>query len=765
MREIAQFLGFDINPQSGGSGTENDQLRRWRIQVQWLQELQKQYQSLSQYAGNDVLSPLFQGRYGEDIDSILSFLPEDRRMSILVDFDFEDNLRYMAGEIRKIGTDAALSLAEQIERSVGGDWASVQEGLFKAVRDYADFIKEWGGQDFMLDGKGVAFDLSKIATDYNNAISKVAKTRDEAIRKAAEAAKKNGAEWYKQELIHIAALYGKQMDYEKKLRQEKIRELGEDYAVQLMESNPDVRTDNLDDLSIRQLKDSMAALDKLMQDAQSNDIIPDDIKSKLDEAGLSLEDFKAEMQDTYETAKEKNLSEYFEKVQEALQAALNTISEVGTAISDLGESAEDPALKDLGDHLSGIAGKISTIIQGFAAGGLAGAIIAAITVVVEHLISMFSKSTKYLEALKDAAKEYEEIMRSLNRENYDTIFGTDELGRFISDLQEARKSIDEYNASLRKAEEDKYSAYRRIQWGGSNYYDTSGHSVIDSLASVSGLDISDFYDNGILDMEKVKAYFEQVGDELPKKQRKVMEELIENYNYMKEQMGYIDEYLSSLFGNLASDIADAWMESWKSMADTAEDEAERMKDVFYDLGEAIVQSMVQSLIINTVLEKYTDQLKQLYTQYETSQNINAFNEGLSSIFSNMKEDLEDLQPVIENIYDNAEANDIINRDDYNSIDTIQGNLSEETMNRVLNIVNAMRAEQFRQGMRIDNIDVTLVSIAGLLGESRNQYLNYLAQISANTANTAERMQQWLDTWGDATSGSGPSGSLRVRIVN
>lgn len=765
LEKIAQFLGFDINPQFGGSGTENDQLRRWRIQAQWLQELQKQYQALSQYADNATLSPLFMGRYGEDINSILSFLPEDRRMSILVDFDFEDNLLYMASEIRKVGTDAALALAEQIERSVGGDWASVQEGLFKAIRDYADFIKEWGGQDFMLDGKGVAFDLSKIAADYNNAINKVAKTRDEAIKKAAEAAKKNGTEWYQQELAHIAALYGKQMDYEKKLRQEKIRELGENYAVQLMESNPDVRTDNLDDLSIRQLKDSMTALDKLMQDAQSNDIIPDDIKSKLDEARLSLEDFKTEMQDTYNTAKEKNLSEYFEKVQEALQAALNTISEVGTAISDLGESAEDPALKDLGDHLSGIAGKISTIIQGFAAGGPAGAIIAAIIVVVEHLISMFSKSTKYVEALKDAAKEYEETMRSLNRENYDTIFGTDELGRFVNDLQEARKSIDEYNASLRKAEEDKYSAYRRIQWGGNNYYDTSGHSVIDSLAYVSGLDISDFYDNGILDMEKVKAYFEQIGDELPKKQRKVLEELIENYDYMNEQMGYIDEYLSSLFGNLASDIADAWMESWKNMADTAEDEAERMKDVFYDLGEAIVQSMVQSLIINTVLEKYTDQLKQLYAQYETSQNIDAFNEGLSSIFSNMKEDFVDLQPVIEDIYDNAEANDIINRDDYNSIDTIQGNLSEETMNRVLNIVNAMRAEQFRQGMRIDNIDVTLVSIAGLLGESRDQYLNYLAQISANTANTAQRMQQWLDTWGDATSGSGPSGSLRVRIVS
>ena len=137
LEKIAQFLGFDINPQSGGSGTESDQLRRWRIQVQWLQELQKQYQALSQYADNATLSPLFMSRYGEDINSTLSFLPEERRMSILVDFDFEDNLLYMASEIRKVGTDAALALAEQIERSVGGDWASVQEGLFKAVRDYA----------------------------------------------------------------------------------------------------------------------------------------------------------------------------------------------------------------------------------------------------------------------------------------------------------------------------------------------------------------------------------------------------------------------------------------------------------------------------------------------------------------------------------------------------------------------------------------------------------------------------------------------------
>ena len=134
--------------------------------------------------------------------------------------------------------------------------------------------------------------------------------------------------------------------------------------------------------------------------------------------------------------------------------------------------------------------------------------------------------------------------------------------------------------------------------------------------------------------------------------------------------------------------------------------------------------------------------------------------------NDLAEDIDANTQAAMDFLDMAENYDVIPEGGTgNSIDTIQGNLSEETLNRVLNLVNAMRAEQFRQGMRIDNIDVTLVSIAGLLGESRDQYLNYLAQISANTANTANKMQQWLDRWDDSTSGEGRSGSLRVRIVS
>lgn len=758
LEEIAKILHVDINPQSGGSGTESDQLRRWRIQVQWLQELQKQYQALSQYADNATLSPLFMGRYGEDISSILSFLPEERRMSILVDFDFEDNLLYMASEIRKVGTDAALALAEQIERSVGGDWASVQEGLFKAVRDYADFIKEWGGQDFMLDGKGVAFDLSKIATDYNNAINKVAKTRDEAIRKAAEAAKKNGAEWYQQELAHIDALYGKQMDYEKKLRQEKVRELGSAYAKELIEANPAILTEDFSDASFRQIRDSLSAIDGLMEQVESNDLIPEETKRRLSEAGLSLDDFRVAMDKYIDDVEKKNLSELAEKVVDAAMTALSTITDLGGSIAQLGSEIDDADLERLGEALQKASQYASSILQGFAQGGLAGGLIALVTSFIDALISGISKSIEYQQRLNEAAKEYQETIRELAREDYDTIFGTDELGRFMNDLKEASKFVDKYNESLKKAQESRYIDNGKGAW-------TKKHSTISTLATVSGLSESDFYNNGTLDMEKVKAYFEQVGDEIPKKQRKVLEELIENYDYMNEYMGYENEYLTQLFGDLASNIADVFIENWMDMGDTVEDEAKRMEDIFYNLGEAIARSLLQSFILNTVLKPFEESVQQLYADAEESGDWDAFSKGLSDMTEDIKERIKEIAPALYDFLDQMELDNNLSRDDYNSIDTIQGNLSEETMNRVLNIVNAMRAEQFRQGMRIDNIDVTLVSIAGLLGESRDQYLNYLAQISANTANTAERMQQWLDTWGDATTGDGRSGSLRVRIVN
>lgn len=794
LEKIAKFLGFEINPdKNGGSG--DDITRRWRIQVQWLQELQKQYQSLSQYAGNDVLSPLFQGCYGEDIDSILSFLPEDRRMSILVDFDFEDNLRYMAGEIRKIGTDAALSLAEQIERSLGGDWASVQEGLFKAVKDYADFMKEWGGQDFMLNGKGVAFDLSKIANDYNNAITKVGKTRDEAIKKAAEAAKKNGEEWYNQQLEYINALYGDQMEYEKKLRQEKVRGLGEKYAKEMIAQNPSIITDDIANRSIGVLRSSLEAIEALRLTGITEDMIPENFRKLIDEGALSIEG-ATEAYDTFlkklsgETKLEMKEKE-FDRLTNSINGAADALSKIGSSISSIGSETGNAVLETLGDSLSEAAVYVhditdalssaaefnlndkngvdlsfdpTTFLSNLASGLLSSLVNTLFNVIANAIIRVITQQERANEALR----EYQQILRELGREDYDTIFGTDEWGRLKYDIQQANDALKKYKDSVEKAESDNYTYYGNLNWS----FDK--HSALDTLAQVSGLngddlapDSSAFYNNGILDIEKVRSYYEQFADDMPKKQRQVIEEMLNNQDELTKYMEYTAEYLSSLFGGLGDDITNIWYEAWTTMGNDAESTTEKIRDSLYSIGEDMVKQMMKAIFLRPIFDKYQSYFQDLVDkngmgEISDEEYLRLVGQGMNDL----AEDIDANTQAAMDFLDMAENYDVIPEGGTgNSIDTIQGNLSEETLNRVLNLVNAMRAEQFRQGMRIDNIDVTLVSIAGLLGESRDQYLNYLAQISANTANTANKMQQWLDRWDDSTSGEGRSGSLRVRIVS
>ena len=613
----------------------------------------------------------------------------------------------------------------------------------------------------MLDGKGVAFDLSKIATDYNNAISKVAKTRDEAIRKAAEAAKKNGAEWYQQELAHIDALYGNQMDYEKKLRQEKVRELGTDYAKELIAKRPAIITEDFGDSSLRQIKDSIAEIDELIAKADESDFIPTDVKKKLDDAKISIDEFSGSYEEALKALKDKNVSEYMKLLAERAQQAMGVISTLGGTLSTLGSELGNSQLERLGENLSKAADGAASAIQAFADGDKVTGIISLITTFLDAMISKISDAINYTDRLTDASREYQEAVRELAREDYDTIFGTDELGRFMNDLREARGLVDDYNKSLEKATGKNYA-----NWGKGNLSFTKDHSAVDTLAMAAGFgyDSSSFYNNGVLDMEKVKAYFEQVGDEIPKKQRKVLEELIENYDYMNEYMGYENEYLTQLFGDLASNIADVFIENWMDMGDTVEDEAKRMEDIFYNLGEAIARNLLQSFILNTVLKPFEERVQQLYADAEESGDWDAFSKGLSDMTEDIKERIKEIAPALYDFLDQMELDNNLSRDDYNSIDTIQGNLSEETMNRVLNIVNAMRAEQFRQGMRIDNIDVTLVSIAGLLGESRDQYLNYLAQISANTANTTQRIESVLDCL-ESVAGYSTGLAFKVRVVN
>lgn len=758
IERIADLLGISLTDSGSGGG---DLLDRIKVQVDWLKELQDEYQKLSKYRSDGELSKIFTDKYGNDLNNMLSYLPEEERMNILVEFDFERNLQFMANRIREIGTQEAIRLAESIERGMGKDWAGELADYFRALDDYNAMMRDWGMEDFNIDGTGVGFDISKIALEYSNAMTDAEKKREEAIKKAEALREQNGVKWYMNEMQRINILYARQVGYERNLRQEKINRLGEQYAKELIEKNPAVLTKDFGDASFKQVKNSITAIDELIKQVDKEDVISDDTKKKLEEAGITLNEFYTLGKEGLQKLKEQNIEEYWKKVTEGVQNALGVISDLGGTISNLGQEIEDVDLQRLGEGLSAAASGVSSIISGFTQGGIAGGVIATVTFAFDRIANSITRVLKTQQALTDATEDYHDTLRALAREDFDTIFGNDALGRLKNDFKELNRLTRQYNNNVAKASA---KAYRNM--GGGLHRLDSQVSALDTLAWNSDLgDASAFYNAGVLDMEKVRSYFNAVGSELPRKQRKILEELIENYDEMNEYLSYTEEYFEDIFGNLASSIADMWLESWKDMTSTAEDEAEKMKDIFYDLGEALVQSLVQSLVMEVVLSKYKAQLAQLYEDYTRTGDENALMAGLGALFANLKQDLADLQPVVQDIYNTAFEKDVIPRDGSDSVNTIQGDLSEETVNRLLNLVNAMRAEQFRQGTVLDKTSEGVLNIASLLGRSNEQYLNYLASISANTYDTSQKMSELLSRWADAVDGTSSAGSLKVRVIN
>ena len=578
------------------------------------------------------------------------------------------------------------------------------------------------------------------------------------------------------------------MDYEKKLREEKIRDLGENYAKEMIAQNPSIITDDIASRSIGVLRSSLEAIEALRSAGITEDMIPENFRKLIDEGTLSIEG-ATEAYDTFlkklsgETKLEMKEKE-FERLTNSINGAADALSKIGTSISSIGSETGNAALETLGDSLSEAAVYVhditdalssaaefklndkngvdisfdpTTFLSNLASGLLSSLVNTLFNVIANAIIRVVTQQERANEALR----EYQQTLRELGREDYDSIFGTDEWGRLKYDIQQANDALKKYNDSVKKAEADNYTYYGGLSWS------EGKHSALDTLANRAGISTDGFYNNGILDIEKVRSYYEQFADDMPKKQRQVIEEMLNNQDELTKYMEYTAEYLSSLFGGLGDEITDIWYEAWTTMGNDAESTTEKIRDSLYSIGEDMVKQMMKAIFLQPIFDKYQSYFQDLVDknamgEISDEEYLRLVGQGMSDL----AEDIDANTQAAMDFLDMAENYDVIPEGGTgNSIDTIQGNLSEETMNRVLNIVNAMRAEQFRQGMRIDNIDVTLVSIAGLLGKSRDQYLNYLAQISANTANTAERMQQWLDTWGDATTGDGRSGSLRVRIVN
>lgn len=384
-----------------------------------------------------------------------------------------------------------------------------------------------------------------------------------------------------------------------------------------------------------------------------------------------------------------NAEAAIESLETAISNSNDTTKESKVKWTDLSKTLKDSAsvFEDLGSIIPGVAGEVLSGIGGIAnsaiemANGIhaigesvsAAEKASAILAVISAAIKAVSFFTKAVEENKEAnlasAKAADDYRRSMEdladqklKDKFDTAFGTDALGEFIEKSKEAKIEVESLKTSLGSLTTFDYTDFifhnfdqktwatltKKFKEKMSEIKDAGDNALVSDMRSAwqkywgSGLDnihvadLDDFIDeSGMLDTERLRDWLDAYGEGLDEETKLAVESMIADWEAYGETVAEINDYVKSLFGNMASDVADSMIDSWVRTGNAIAD----AKDVLGDYTKALVKSVIQSKLLGSI---FTDEASQ-----EISDMIAAGNtEGALASLSALLEHANSLAPEI-----------------------------------------------------------------------------------------------------------------------
>lgn len=172
---IAKVLNIDLAALTKGKGgqKESPEEKRLKRLIGALRDLQKQYEKLKSLGVEDFdIRNFFKNTYPE--------LVSEEGEDFVTNFNYLERALELIDQLEKYDAEEAKRLRVEL----GGDkfsiWVKALEAQNKAYKEAADAaedyfktLREWGTQDFNIDGSGIIFDINKIASDLNTATNKI----------------------------------------------------------------------------------------------------------------------------------------------------------------------------------------------------------------------------------------------------------------------------------------------------------------------------------------------------------------------------------------------------------------------------------------------------------------------------------------------------------------------------------------------------------------------------------------------------------------
>lgn len=347
--------------------------------------------------------------------------------------------------------------------------------------------------------------------------------------------------------------------------------------------------------------------------------------------------------------------------------AANTINSIADAFMRLSEATNNDSLKETAQSLGALGQNFAAAAEGAASGGWIGAIVGGVTDIISQAIEAFtskkSEIYEFEQNRKDFLVEYQKLLVSLNKEDYESVFGANQLKRaadtreMLAELKRmyeeatqaelglfegAQSTITDENGetwyAIRPRDKKKFEEYvdavkkeyNALEGMLVKTLDRSGFANLfgfkDEYTSLKDLAPELWGEDGLFNVEAARIFLEtntQITDE----QRKQIENAIELSDKYNEALGEIDGMISDVFGNLSGDLTDIIFDSVRNGTDAWDEFGEKGSEIIDTLGK----QMVQELFVQAYLDQYTEDLRNAFLSGDSNQ----IAEVTNRIFDNM----------------------------------------------------------------------------------------------------------------------------------
>lgn len=295
------------------------------------------------------------------------------------------------------------------------------------------------------------------------------------------------------------------------------------------------------------------------------------------------------------------------------------LSTAAASMKAVAEASGDIHLEEQAEALERAGSAVSAIATGAASGGWIGAIVGGATALIDMLISSVTESKVVAAEAKKAYEDYlDEIAhtaRSIDDEDYETIFGVRALEKVTQASENAKRSLEDYEKAL-KAKGTTYSytsnGKTTTRWqsdlesmlvleGEKN--PNKNKKTLEAISTLSEKFEGLFDENGNLNLALAKEVLEAYSKYSNEEWYEALSDATQALEDYEKNIAIVDNYLTSLFSNVGSEIADAIMQG--------NDALEVLEENAGDIFKSIAKEMIMSTLMSAdFIEDYKKRLRE-----------------------------------------------------------------------------------------------------------------------------------------------------------